>query len=245
MRKPSFVVSIPKACHESWDAMTPAEKGRFCQNCQKVVVDFTQMSDEQIHSFYKNNPGKSCGHYYASQLNRPIEVSQPDKKRFLPAVVFASMTTFFFSSTTNASAKTKPELVQLPEEVYYPATAFEKEHVIGNDSSYLIKGIVSDKNDTPIPGVTIMVSGTTTGTQTNSDGSFRLNVKYTSDEICVRVSFIGFNTFEYPVNKYADNSKIRILLKEDDQRMSGDVIVTVRASFFTRARWKVKRLFIR
>jgi len=45
-------LSIPKPCHENWDAMSPVEKGRFCGSCQKQVVDFSNMNDWQIAEFF-------------------------------------------------------------------------------------------------------------------------------------------------------------------------------------------------
>ena len=35
--------TIPEPCHESWGDMTPAERGRHCAVCDKVVVDLTSM----------------------------------------------------------------------------------------------------------------------------------------------------------------------------------------------------------
>ena len=46
-------LNIPKPCHENWDQMTPVDKGRFCGFCQKQVVDFTAMNDEQLALFFK------------------------------------------------------------------------------------------------------------------------------------------------------------------------------------------------
>lgn len=34
--------SIPKVCQENWLQMSPTEKVRFCQLCQKNVFDFSE-----------------------------------------------------------------------------------------------------------------------------------------------------------------------------------------------------------
>ncbi|WP_452603321.1 hypothetical protein [Pontimicrobium sp. MEBiC06410] len=37
MRK-AIQLSIPKSCHENWDAMTPKDKGRHCKVCEKLFL---------------------------------------------------------------------------------------------------------------------------------------------------------------------------------------------------------------
>ncbi len=65
---------IPEACHENWDRMTSVEKGRFCSSCQKQVVDFTGMNDEQLLAFFKRSTGSVCGRFMQDQLGRRIEI---------------------------------------------------------------------------------------------------------------------------------------------------------------------------
>lgn len=67
-------LSIPKPCHEDWDAMTQADKGRFCGSCQKTVIDFTGMSDRQLIAFFKKPPSSVCGRVYNDQLHRDIVI---------------------------------------------------------------------------------------------------------------------------------------------------------------------------
>lgn len=67
-------LSIPKPCHEDWDAMTQADKGRFCGSCQKTVIDFTGMSDRQLVAFFKKPPSSVCGRVYNDQLHRDIVI---------------------------------------------------------------------------------------------------------------------------------------------------------------------------
>lgn len=70
-------LSIPTPCHENWDAMTPVEKGRFCDSCQKQVVDFSNMSDRQVAEFFKKpTTGSVCGRFMTDQLDRDIEISK-------------------------------------------------------------------------------------------------------------------------------------------------------------------------
>ena len=75
-------LSIPRPCHENWDAMKPSEKGKFCASCQKTVIDFTEMNDRQIAEFFKRPPSSVCGRFQEVQLNRNIEIPRKIKLSF-------------------------------------------------------------------------------------------------------------------------------------------------------------------
>lgn len=68
-------ITIPKPCHENWEAMNPDEKGRFCSVCSKTVLDFTGSSDEEIINSFKNLKEDICGNFNKSQLNRNLHYS--------------------------------------------------------------------------------------------------------------------------------------------------------------------------
>lgn len=59
-------VHINTPCHQNWDTMTEAEKGRFCNKCSKIVYDFTSTSPEEFFNTYKENKGQVCGMFYAA-----------------------------------------------------------------------------------------------------------------------------------------------------------------------------------
>lgn len=67
-------VTIPKPCHENWAAMTPEEKGRFCQVCSKSVRDFTNASDQEIIDDLSQNPN-ICANFRVDQLDRNLSYS--------------------------------------------------------------------------------------------------------------------------------------------------------------------------
>jgi TonB-linked SusC/RagA family outer membrane protein len=60
-----------------------------------------------------------------------------------------------------------------------------------------LQGTVTDSQDIPLPGVTIVVKGTTIGTVTDSDGRFQMQVPAEA-EILV-FSFVGMRTQELPI----------------------------------------------
>jgi hypothetical protein len=68
--------SLPKlefCCPEKWNEMTPNGKGRFCGKCEKVVSDFSAMSNEEIiREINLSQTENSCGRFKAYQLQKPF-----------------------------------------------------------------------------------------------------------------------------------------------------------------------------
>ena len=73
-----------------------------------------------------------------------------------------------------------------------------------------VSGKVTDSNGESLPGVNVVIKGTTTGITTNIDGDYQLS-SINSDATLV-FSFIGFRTLETPVN---GQSTINASLVED------------------------------
>lgn len=72
-RRKTTKVSIPEPCQQSWLSMTVVPAGKFCNHCQKAVIDFSGLQDGEILRIIQNTPGQICGRFKASQLDRPIQ----------------------------------------------------------------------------------------------------------------------------------------------------------------------------
>lgn len=86
--------------------------------------------------------------------------------------------------------------------------------------SRVVSGSIKDPNGNAMPGVTVQVKGTTTGTITDGDGKYSLAVE--SDNSVLVYSFIGFANQEIPVGS---QSTIDVVLKEDATQLQ-EVVVT-------------------
>jgi hypothetical protein len=73
-------ISIENPCHEDWNRMTPETQGRFCNSCEKIVIDFSEMSDSEILQFFnKPKTEKICGRFKSEQLKQKTESTTPPK----------------------------------------------------------------------------------------------------------------------------------------------------------------------
>jgi TonB-linked SusC/RagA family outer membrane protein len=84
----------------------------------------------------------------------------------------------------------------------------------------LISGKVTDDVDSPIPGVNIIIKGTSVGTTTDTEGRYSLNVP--DENAVLVVSFIGFTTQEVTVGT---RTEINIKLIPDVQQLNEVVVV--------------------
>lgn len=56
------IVEIKKPCRENLEAMPDNDKGKFCGSCQTTVIDFTQMSPDEISAYFLNHKNEHiCG----------------------------------------------------------------------------------------------------------------------------------------------------------------------------------------
>jgi hypothetical protein len=89
-------------------------------------------------------------------------------------------------------------------------------------SAQTIQGTVVDSLSSPLPGVNVLIKGTTIGTVTNSAGVFTLSGADAKEGSVLIFSFIGFKTKEVPVN---GSTNINVTL-EEDRAMLQEVVVT-------------------
>jgi TonB-dependent starch-binding outer membrane protein SusC len=82
-----------------------------------------------------------------------------------------------------------------------------------------VSGTVKDVSGTPMPGVNIVLKGTTSGTSTDSDGKFAVQA---SPEDILVVSFIGYTSQEIPVG---NQTTFDITINEDLTTLSEIVVI--------------------
>ena len=101
-----------------------------------------------------------------------------------------------------------------------------KQSVKDEPQGIRLRGIVTDKDKQPLPGVTILIKGSTTGVITNEKGEYEIiipNIK----NIILSFSFIGMKTLEV---KYSGQKDLNIVLENNVEEMD-EVVVN---GYFTR-----------
>ena len=96
----------------------------------------------------------------------------------------------------------------------------EGRSVLAGQQAQSVSGKVTDSSGIPLPGVTVVVRGTTTGTITDADGGYNLT-NVTADATLV-FSFIGMKTREVPV---AGKTVLTITMEEETVGIDEVVVV--------------------
>lgn len=118
-------MKIESPCHENYKAMTPSNDGRFCQSCQKVVVDFSNMTDQEIKHYFQNSSSEQvCGRFKSAQLNEGNRLERflwklkeriQQKTSFTPArVAFLSILTGLVAFTSSCMGAVQREYPNEP-----------------------------------------------------------------------------------------------------------------------------------
>ena len=107
------------------------------------------------------------------------------------------------------------EKVQSEKAINIPTSS--NEQTVGTPAAtqqtITIKGVVKDESNEPMPGVNVVVEGTTIGTMTDGNGHFSLNLP--SSSVKIKFSYIGYKEQIVPVK---DKKDISIIMNEDSDR---------------------------
>jgi len=64
-------MQIISPCHENFTKMSKRGSGRYCGSCEKIVVDFTRMSDTEMFDYFEKHNGENiCGRAKNTQLGK-------------------------------------------------------------------------------------------------------------------------------------------------------------------------------
>lgn len=108
-------------CSENWNLMTPTEKGRHCEVCQKEVLDITNFTDFDLRQLFQQKQFTTfCARATSRQFNAPIETetfssswgSMPLYQRILAVAIFC-----FFPDILGLSSAWTQDTIQEMEQV--------------------------------------------------------------------------------------------------------------------------------
>lgn len=200
-------IQVPAPCHENWEQMKATSTGAFCNACEKTVIDFTAMTDNQLLEYFIQHPSGGCGRFYTDQLTHPLEI--PVKRiPWLKYFFQISLPALLFSYKANAQRLTK--------KLMNPVVAVEKKPSLPLmlRTAAWISGKISSEDGRELAFASVMIEGTREGTVADSNGCFTLSLK--KNVRYLTVSAAGYISKEVPLTDSIVNSRADIVLTREN-----------------------------
>ena len=156
----------------------------------KVKMQSRSMPKFELSYFVKNAGWFPTYDIRAKNINEPVEIIYKANLRQDTKIDWNNVKLKFSSSNPNVTG-VAPEL----KTYYLGYNTRPPVYKITNNS---VSGLVFDHENNPLPGVNVMVSGTSIGTITNMDGSYSIILPANATEITY--SFIGYESKTLPVS---------------------------------------------
>ena len=181
---------------------------------QEKRFDFTmnqQTAAEVIEAL------KQLTNYRFLYNHEELENVVPQKKRFANASVGEILDVLLAGS--NLSYTIEDNVIIISPKVARPAVRT----AVARDTT--IEGVVRDAGGTPLPGVTVLLKGTTMGVSTDAEGRFKLTLPALKGDIVLSFSFVGMQSQEVAYRKPADGKDWVVVMQEEDTEL-GEVVIT-------------------
>ncbi|CAN5581610.1 hypothetical protein BH11BAC5_BH11BAC5_28880 [soil metagenome] len=203
-------LTIETPCDKNWANMQPAEQGRFCNACEKNVIDFTGMNNKEVYNTILKNDANICGRFNNSQLQQPLPLEADKKQRWHNYFFSFLVPALLFSKQATAQQKIG-KVRAMPPTVNTARMGLVAYAPVQN--KFTFSGVVKDAaNGEIIANATVQVKDGA-GVITDTSGKFLLTAKTGQQKVTIVISAIGFA-----------NREIEIAIPADGFAISGEII---------------------
>lgn len=170
---------------------------RHCASCEKVIIDFTQMSDEQLIAHFKNNPS-SCGMFAPHQLNRQLQTPKKKQSGWMKTLVLPALLAM---TEANAQEVKPAATIEQTADSVSPRITVPLDDVFHTlKDTLIVSGKVLQADDSlrehPMPGAELcfhLNGNATIGCTAQADGTFEVKLPRCNvgDTVDVEISYPG------------------------------------------------------
>lgn len=181
------------------------------KNIEKVKISLN-LQDKSLAQFFKQVEYKTDFKFtYSDNL---VDLSQP--------ITVVENNISLYDVLVAVSMQTHLNFVQVNENIHVKVkkgNSEDKAVEVVQKAEINVSGVVKDDTGQPLPGVTVLVKGTSIGTVTELDGSYTLTAP---EEAVLVFSFVGYMVQEINVG---NQSIIDVTLREDETSLDEVVVV--------------------
>jgi len=239
MKRQSYILKIDNPCGQEWSSMIKTDIGKFCSHCSKTVVDFTQLTDNEVLQIIEHNSEKLCGRLTQEQLNRAIQLYQPTNSslfyRILAGLMLVGTSENLLATENQMLHK---DIVSIANKINTNTqlTATKPEPILDSLKNIVQGAVIDFDTKEPLPFATILIKGTKTGTATDLDGKFKLVIpdSLITDKIYLVITYVGYEKTEVAINKNDLPITKNIVIVAPPQVLMGDVIIIKKKKWWQR-----------
>lgn len=231
MKQNKYSINIENPCSQNYNLMKDSYAGKFCSVCKKSVFDFSKSSDVEIDTILKRYNYQVCAKLRKDQLNKPLDLPKP--KTYFSSFLKIISGLMLFGATEKATANTtKSDTFKSVFNEDFRNRISENRLIVKNDTvKRIIRGIVFDSNNLPLPGTMVYFEKTTKGTQTDFDGNFAIDILgdlSNEENLTLVFSYIGYTTQKIEINPNQIPTDLKIFFEEASEiEITIGTIITV------------------
>lgn len=187
-----YYLEIKEPCHESWEKMSPTDKGKFCAACEKEVIDFTKINDRDVLSTLKNVKGNICGRIQQQRLNHAIDIEN-SKSTFKNVKQFAA--SFLLLNFVLDSSGLKAQNVSDTVVINDTRWKGQPEVIKTGNTEKIIRGTIRDEQTGEILiGATVLIQGLAKGSSVDvfTEEFVLVIPSQIKDSIELKISYVAY-----------------------------------------------------
>jgi hypothetical protein len=188
----------PLKCRQKWDDMTPADGGRICSQCEKLIIDFSKSKWRDIEKRQADNNNSLCGLYSSRQLKYWGQQPPLIDINFKRPVVLSSFVLTLLSVTPSLNFSQTRVDTSINKKIRQ--TPIDSAAKASPNQRTILHGRVYDKQtNESMPYANVGVRGTKVWATTDSLGRYRLDISSlvdTTEAISILASYINYQIGE-------------------------------------------------
>lgn len=224
-------IKINSPCQADWNSMIGNDQVRFCEHCNLQVNDLSTMTRQEALRLVARSQGRLCVRYIQRPDGGPLLNAVPQKLYRISRHV-SRLAAGAFSATlslSSAVAQTRSTGSAAAEASQVAISAGQRAS-LQKENTASLSGAITDPNDAVVPGATVRLVNTTTGTEqttTTSDEGEYLFQALSAGAYTLVVSSPGFKTTERTGVQVQSGSGERLNATLEVGMIMGGVVVFV------------------
>lgn len=193
MKEKQTIIKIGYSCDANWQKMSPTEQGKYCQTCNKEVVDFTHFSDKRLIDYLENSKTSICGKVNNHQLNRTL-ISPATYRLSKFSRVYKFLASILFATIISKVEGQEPIQSEAIEQ-HQPSTDATTSN--RRTENIIIKGQIFDEStNEPVSFIKVFLTEDPLryGCMSDLDGTFELKI---GKKVLTDTSSITLRSVEY------------------------------------------------